>query len=228
MATSAKDVGKVLATLPARASGSGGALLRRLFEIAVDGVPPLPGAKEMAAKHFQRRGSVEAAADAIIVQHVVLASAQGFATNIGGLLTALITTPANLTGVAIIQMRMVAGIAHLRGYDIDDPRVRTAAMMCLLGEDELARQIKVGQLPTSPLAVATAPVFEADLDQHVAERVLNDLVTSIGGKRIGSMIGKEIPLIGGGVGMLTDGFLTRQIGLCAKKQLVSRRPISPS
>ena len=31
--------------------------------------------------------------------------------------------PANLAGVALLQGRMVGAIAHLRGYDVDDPRV---------------------------------------------------------------------------------------------------------
>jgi len=34
---------------------------------------------------------------------------------------------------------------------------------CLLGDDELRRQIEAGRLPTSPMAVATAPVSDSAL-----------------------------------------------------------------
>ena len=52
------------------------------------------------------------------------------------------TIPANITGLALIQCRMIAGIAHLRGYDLDDPRVRNAILACLLGEDAVDAMIK--------------------------------------------------------------------------------------
>ena len=65
------------------------------------------------------------------------AGAQGFVTNLGGLVTAAVTIPANITGLALIECRMIAGIAHLRGYDLDDPRVRNAILVCMLGEDEV-------------------------------------------------------------------------------------------
>ena len=39
-----------------------------------------------------------------------------------------LTIPTNITGLALIQCRMIAGIAHLRGYDLDDPRVRNAIL----------------------------------------------------------------------------------------------------
>jgi len=31
----------------------------------------------------------------------------------------------------VIQCRMVAGIAHLRGYELSDPRTRDAILACL-------------------------------------------------------------------------------------------------
>jgi uncharacterized protein (DUF697 family) len=70
----------------------------------------------------KHEGSVDDAVDAIIDTHVRLSSAQGFATNLGGVALLPVAIPANLTGLAILQIRMVAAIAHLRGYDLDDNR----------------------------------------------------------------------------------------------------------
>ncbi|HET9873539.1 MAG TPA: hypothetical protein VFP89_13220 [Propionibacteriaceae bacterium] len=203
-----------------------GGMLRRVLEIAIDGVGKLPSAKSVAAKQMERHGgSVEAAIDAIIDSHVRLGSAQGFVTNLGGVATLPMAVPANVTGTAVIQVRMIAAIAHLRGYDLSDNRVRTALVMCLLGGEEIGRLIARGTLPTSPMAVATAPVFDPDLDRRVAEEVVTDLLGRVGGKNLALVVTKRVPLVGGGIGAVMDGFATRQLGKYAKGELVRRRSL---
>lgn len=206
---------------------SAGGALRRILEVAIDGTENIPGARASAKRHLQKHGgAVDDAVDALIDFHVRLASANGFATNIGGIASLPVAVPANLTGVAVIQVRMVAAIAHLRGYDLNDNRVRTALVMCLLGGESVARNIVNGKLPTSPLAIATAPVFDPELDQRVAQEVLSDLVGRVGGRNIALVVTKRIPLIGGGVGAVLDGIATHQIGRYAKTELVRRRVLA--
>jgi len=203
-----------------------GGALRRVLEIAIDGVGKIPSAKTVAARSLERHeGSVDAAVDAVISQHVRLASAQGFVTNLGGLATLPVAVPVNLAGVAVLQVRMVAALAHLRGYDLEDNRVRTALVMCLLGGEQIARFILDGKLPTSPMAVATAPVFDPELDRRVAEEVVNDLMTRIGGKNLALMVTKRVPLVGGGIGAVMDGVATHQIGKFTKSELAPRRAL---
>jgi hypothetical protein len=223
MATTARDVGKVIATIPGRVGPTAGNALLRLVDAAIDGVYTLPSAKVSAARALQRKVHADEAVEWLIGTHVAMASAQGFATNVGGVVTSIIATPANITGVVVIQVRLVACIAHLRGYDIDDRRVRTAMLMCLLGDEDLTRQIASGRLPTSPMAVATAPVSDGDLDVKVAERIVADVMANVGGKRLSSFVLRKVPLIGGGIGAVSDGYGTHVIGQCAKNQLPSRR-----
>jgi hypothetical protein len=223
MATTARDVGKAIATIPGRVGPTAGNALLRLVDAAIDGVYTLPSAKVSAARALQRKVDADEAVEWLIGTHVAMASAQGFATNVGGVVTSIIATPANITGVVVIQVRLVACIAHLRGYDIDDRRVRTAMLMCLLGDEDLTRQIASGRLPTSPMAVATAPVSDGDLDVKVAERIVADVMANVGGKRLSSFVLRKVPLIGGGIGAVSDGYGTHVIGQCAKNQLPSRR-----
>ena len=217
------------------AQGPGGAL-RQVLEIAIDGYGRMPSAKTAAARHLQRRGgSVDDAITSIIDHHVGLASAQGFVTNIGGLAALPVAIPANITGVAIVQgpggsslppfPRMVAAIAHLRGYDLSDHRVRTALVMCLMGGEQIAKHIVEGTLPTSPMAVATAPIFDPELDRLVADEVLTDLAARIGGKNVALAIVKRVPLMGGGVSAVMDGIATYQIGRYATGELLRRRAL---
>ncbi len=224
----AQDFGKLIARSigPVNSHAAGG-VLRRVLEVAIDGYGRLPSAKATAARQLQRNGgSVDGAVDAVIDFHVRLASAQGFVTNIGGLAAIAVSLPANLAGVAVIQVRMVAAIAHLRGYDLADNRVRTALVMCLLGGETVAKNILSGKLPTSPMAIATAPVFDAGLDQRVAEEVVADLAARIGGKNLALVVTKKVPLVGGGVGAVIDGIATRQIGKYAKSELLLRRALA--
>ena len=230
---SAADVGKIIArgigpvaTSIVTPQIAGGAL-RRVLEVAIDGYGRLPGAKTVAAKHLQRHsGSVDDAIDSIIDAHVRLASAQGFVTNLGGIAALAIAVPANLAGVAVLQVRMVAAIAHLRGYDVNDNRVRTALVMCLLGGEQIAKRIVEGKLPTSPMTVATAPVFDADLDRLVAEEVTSGLASRVGGRNMALVVTKRVPLLGGGIGAVMDGYATHQIGKYAKTELLRRRALS--
>jgi hypothetical protein len=229
---SAQDVGRAIArgigpvarsVNPAAAGGA----LKRVLEVAIDGYARVPGARTVAAKHLQKHGgSVDDAIDSVVAQHVRLASAQGFVTNLGGITALPVAIPANLAGLAVVQVRMVAALAHLRGYDVNDLRVRTALVMCLLGDEEVTKRIGDGSLPTSPMAIATAPVFDAVLDRQVADAVLADLMGRIGGKNLALVVTRRVPLLGGGVGAVVDGLATRQIGAYAKTELLRRRALA--
>jgi uncharacterized protein (DUF697 family) len=230
---SAQDVRRRIATVMTpvanlvTAQGAGG-VLRQVLEIAIDGYGRMPSAKAVAARHLERLGgSVDEAITSIIDHHIRLASAQGFVTNIGGVAALPVAIPANITGVAIVQVRMVAAIAHLRGYDLNDNRVRTALVMCLMGGEQVAKHIAEGTLPTSPMAVATAPIFDPDLDRQVADDVVTDLAARIGGKNLALAIVKRLPLAGGGVSAIMDGFATYQIGRYATGELLRRRALAP-
>ena len=217
------DVGRNLAR---RGPEMGGNVLRQLLEVAVNGGKVVPSAKSAAAKALVKHGSVDAAIEALISTHLRLATAQGFVTNVSGIVASIVGLPANLAGVAVTQIRMVATIAHLRGYDIDDPRVRTAMTLCLLGEHGVGQLIQRSELPTTPLAIATAPVFDASLDALVAEKVFGEMANRIGGRRAAVVLVRRIPLVGGGVSGVLDAWHTNSIGAYAKTQFVTRRRLA--
>ncbi|MFV0452576.1 MAG: EcsC family protein [Propioniciclava sp.] len=223
MADKDRSTGKNLVT---RAPQVGGSALRQLLDTAISGVSFLPSAKKAAAHHLVRRDSVEDAIDGLVVNHIGLAMAQGFVTNLGGLATVAVALPANMAGVAVLQIRMVAAIAHLRGYDIEAARVRTALAMCLLGEEGSTRLVRTGILPGLPVVVATAPVHDRNLDTVISERLFGELAARLGGRHAGVMLARRIPLLGGGVGGALDAAHTHGIGRFARDQFVSRRPLT--
>lgn len=221
---SAADLGKQLVT---RTPEVAGGLLRTVVDFAIYGNDAFPGAKTTASRALQNRGDREAAIDSIVLQHIGMASAQGFLTSVGGLLTLPIGLPANIAGLAVLGVRMVASIAHLRGYDVEDPRVRAAVTLAMLGEDEVRRLVASGKLPTTPLVIATAPFFDAALEERISERVVGSLAGRLGGKHLAVVVVRRIPLVGGGVGAAVDGWLTYGLAAYVKREFVGRQQLTP-
>lgn len=198
--------------------------VRQVLDRAIDGVGRLPGAAQTASRRLAKAGGdVDEAIHDLIESHVRMAGVQGFVTNLGGMVTFALTTPANVTGLALLHCHMVACVAHLRGYDLDDPRVRNAILACLLGEERVKDLVRRKKLPSSPMAIATAPAHDPDLDARISTEVTAELLTRVGGKRVATMVGRRIPLVGGPIGAVTDGFATWQVGRYADRELLARK-----
>lgn len=197
--------------------------VREALHRAIKGVGALPPAAFTADKLVRLAdGDHDKALRDIVDMHVRFAGMQGFLTNLGGLVTAALTMPANITGLALIQCRMVAAIAHLRGHDLDDPRVHNAILETVLGEDRVKKLVKKNKLPAPPMALATAPVHDPDLDRVVSAEVASELISKVAGKRLATTIGRRVPVVGGVVGLTADGYATWRIGRYAEREFLSR------
>jgi hypothetical protein len=197
--------------------------VREALNRAIDGVGPLAPAAAAADKQLkEQRGNVERAIHEVIENNVRIAGAQGFVTNIGGLVTMAVTIPANVTGLALVQCRMVAGIAHLRGHDLSDPRVRNAILTLLLGEDQVNDLVKKRKLAGTPMALATAPAHDPTIDGTISAVVATDIIARVAGKRLATTVGRRVPVVGGVVGAGADGYATWKVGRYADRELLPR------
>ncbi len=190
---------------------------------AIHGIGPLPGAARAAAKQLEEQnGDVDKAINELIENHASFAAAQGFVSNVGGIVTSAATIPVNITGLALLQCRMVAGIAHLRGYDLADGRVRNAILLCTLGEETVRGLVKEGKVPGTPMVVATAPAHDPDLEKLVAAETTSALVGRVVGKRAAGTVLRRVPLAGGVWSGSADAYATWQIGKYAGRELRPR------
>lgn len=200
--------------------------VRAALDKAIDGIGPLPSAAAAAdAKLVDAAGDVEQAIARLVRRHVLWAGAQGFVTNLGGLVAVPIAVPANIIGVTLVQCHLIAGIAHLRGYSLADPAVRNAILVCMLGEDSARALMRQGRLPQTILELADAATHDPELDERVSKEVTTDLIARTAGRRVATLVGRRIPLLGGLVGAGADGLMTYQLGTFATKQLVDRNLI---
>jgi hypothetical protein len=219
-----RQLGRQLAPrLTDLAPGVTGSFVREALHRAIGGVGPLPPIADSVAKHLRDQGGqVEGAVKDLVDQHIRLAGASGFATNLGGLVTMAVLLPANLTGIAVIQCRMVAGVALLRGYDLADPRVHNAVLVTVLGEETVDRLVARRTIPAPPMALATAPVHDPGIDAAISDEVARDLVARVTGRRLATTVGRRVPGLGGVVGMTVDGWATYRVGSYAERELLPR------
>ncbi|WP_148616091.1 EcsC family protein [Nocardioides rubriscoriae] len=218
------QIGRQLAPrLTDLAPGLSSSFVREALDRAIAGVGPLPPIRDTVAHHLRERdGRVEKAVKDVVDQHIRYAGVSGFATNLGGVMTLAVALPANLLGTALVQCRMVAGVAQLRGYDLDDPRTHNAVLVTVLGEETVDRLVAKGTIPAPPMALATAPVHDARIDAVVSAEVARDLVARVTGRRLATTVGRRVPGLGGVVGMTADGWATYKIGSYAERELLPR------
>jgi hypothetical protein len=191
---------------------AGGGMVRAMLEKAIDGAGPVPGAAATGDAALRKAGgNTEDAIDALIAQHVKLSGAQGFLTNVGGILTMAATIPLNIAGLVLLQCHLAASILHVRGYDLSRPAVRDAVLVCLLESDARKTLSKSQGLTISPAALATADSRPETRDA-IAQAVTTQLLTLVGGKQIAKFVARRIPVLGGAIGGAGDAWATRSIG----------------
>ena len=192
-------------------------LLDVCYDKALQGV--LPGERtvmELAEDYLAKSSSREKAIDNLIGYQTVLCGTNGFITGLGGLLVLPVAIPANVAGVIYVQLRMIAAIAHINGYDIYSDQVRTIAYACLTGSSAANILKNVGIKISEKMAVNALKKVPGAILIKINQQVGFRLVTKFGQKGLVNVI-KMMPLVGGVVGGVFDTGMTLTIGNIAKK-----------
>ena len=192
-------------------------LLDSCYEKALEGV--LPGERtvmELAEDYLAKSSSREKAIDKLIGYQTVLCGTNGFITGLGGLLVLPVAIPANVAGVIYAQLRMIAAIAHINGYDIYSDQVRTIAYACLTGSSAANILKNVGIKISEKMAVNALKKVPRAILRKINQQVGFRLVTKFGQKGLVNVV-KMMPLVGGVVGGVFDTGMTLTIGNIAKK-----------
>lgn len=186
------------------------------YDKAVNGLSGMETAQELANNYLRKYNSTDEAIDKFINWQQAKCATSGFLTGLGGIITLPVAIPANISSVIYIQTRMVAAIAHMRGFDLKDDQVRTLVYVALTGQAaaDILKQagIKIGT-NMSRVLIKRIP-FE--VIKQINKRVGFRLVTKFGEKGVINL-GKCIPLVGGAIGGTIDAVGTRTIGKTAKK-----------
>jgi hypothetical protein len=190
--------------------------LQWVYGRAVQGVPGLDGAEELAATYAGRCATTDEAVATLIAWQSGKAGVAGFVTGCGGAIAMPIAMPANLLSTLYIQLRLVAAIAHLRGHDLQSAEVRTLALACMTGSkaaDTLKDAgIRLGTKLTRDALGWLSPVLVKKVEHAARLPVL----TSIGTAGV-ARLGRLVPVVGGVVAGGFDAAMTQLIGRTADR-----------
>jgi uncharacterized protein (DUF697 family) len=190
-------------------------LLDAVYEQVLNGFGVFTSAERLAAEYLaHNQGDPRRAAFDLINWQATKAATFGFITNLGGIAALPVSVPANLSSVIFLQLRMVAAIAILAGYDVRSDKVRTLIYVTLLGSTatEVFKEagVKLGRRLTSAAIMR--------LTSHVARRMgksaVARLMARLGLAQAGRLT-RLVPVAGGLIAGAADAATTKAIGKVA-------------
>jgi uncharacterized protein (DUF697 family) len=142
---------------------------------------------------------------------VAKAGAGGVLLNLPGLGSNVITMPAELTYTTYVQLRMVAVIALLYGWDARSDLLKTIALLCLLGDDAAgavrACGVQAGARFTAGALAGVPRQTLSQINRQVAVRLV-----SMSGRSGALYLITFLPIVGGLVSGGLNAAATRGIG----------------
>lgn len=189
------------------------------YDKAINGVPGIDSASELANSYIQKGGTPKEQANSLIRWQNTKAATSGFVTGVGGIITLPITVPANITSVMYVQIRMIAAIAYIGGHDIHSDQVKTLVYACLTGNAAKDILKNVGIEIGSKLATNAIKSISGKTITEINKKVGFRLLTKFGEK--GAInLGKTIPVAGGLIGASFDAMSTNAIGNIARDTFI--------
>ncbi len=198
-----------------------------LTDAAVNGVGPLSSSVQLAVEYKLDRDypDDDARVDSLINWETSQDFATGFVTGLGGLLVLPVSLPTGLAAAWAVQARMVGAIAEIYGHSLQEERVKTAVLLCLVGGEAIdvlkGLGVKIGQKITENLINRIPGKVLTEINKKVGFRLL----TKAGEKGLINL-SKMIPIIGGPISGAVDAAMCRMVGKTAKMVFRPNRPTS--
>lgn len=193
--------------------------MERLLDAAyiqvLNGFGVFAPAERLAHEYLEQNGGdAQRAASDLIGWQMTRAAATGFVTNLGGIGTLPVAIPANVSGFLFLQLRMVAAIAIMAGYDVRSDKVRTLIYVTLLGSAaaEVLKEagIRLGQR----LTAAAITKLTGQVVRRMSSSAAARLMARLGLARAGNLA-RLVPVAGGLIAAATDAAATKAIGQVA-------------
>jgi uncharacterized protein (DUF697 family) len=190
------------------------------YDKAVNGVPGLDSAEELAKDYEKQGGSKLDQANSLIRWQITKAGTSGFVTGLGGIITLPVAIPANIASVMYVQVRMIAAIARIGGHDLKDDRVKALVFVCLTGSAALDiikdLGINIGSKLTKVAISKISGATITKINQAVGFRLITKAGTT------GAInLTKFVPLLGGIIGGTIDSISTNTIGNVARDTFIT-------
>lgn len=192
-------------------------ILDSIYEKCLDGIPKVSKpVEELANDYIKKYGRTDKAINKLVRNQLSKNSLNGFVTGFGGFITLPVTLPANMTSVIYVQMRMIAAIATIRGFDLNDDEVQTFVYACLVGTSVTDLLKKSGIQVGNKIALNTVKKIPGTVFIKINQKMGFRFITKAGTKGTINLT-KSVPIVGAGVGATFDYTTTWAIAKRAKK-----------
>ena len=108
--------------------------LDEIFRVVLNGHSSISEPLDQVVEYYvSKYGRTEKAIDRMVAAQRMKLTASGFVLGLGGLITLPVTLPLDFASSLYVELRMIALIAGLRGYDIRSDEVKALMFACLVG-----------------------------------------------------------------------------------------------
>lgn len=184
------------------------------YEATLNGLPGQKNVNELVNDYLSKYDK-ETAIKKLVNNQTTKATVSGFVTGFGGFMTMPVTLPANITTVILFQMRMIAAIAIIRGYDLNSDQTQTFVYATLAGTSVADIMKQSGIVVGNKLTVNVIKKIPGTTLTKINQAVGFRFVTKFGSKGVINL-GKMVPLVGAGFGGAFDMLSTKTIARVAQ------------
>lgn len=177
-----------------------GKILDAIYEKALNGILMVSrSVDEIVDDYLSHHDTPKSAARSLARWQVAKCGTSGFLSGLGGIVSLPVTIPANIGSVMYVQMRMIAAIAKIGGYDVNSDQVQTLVYMCLTGTTiaDIVKETGI-QIGEKSLTAAIKKIPGAVLTK-INQKMSFRFITKFGEKGVINL-GKLVPIAGGLIG----------------------------
>lgn len=198
-------------------------LLDLCYERSLDGAPGISkSVDELVDDYLSKYDDVNDAARSLINMQLIKNTTSGALSGLTGLLALPVTLasiPANIANVLYVQMRMVAALAKMGGYDLKSDQVQTMVYVCMTGSAASDLLKEAGMKTAGKLAKSAIEKIPGTVCTKINQAVGFRFVTKFGQTGIVNL-GKLVPVAGAVVGGAFDFASTRAIANVAYERFI--------
>ena len=189
-------------------------ILNSCYQTSINGINKVfPPVETMANNYLDKHFYPENAAKEMIKYQLTKCTTAGFLAGLGGVATLPITIPANISSVLIVQLRMIACLAYMAGFNVHDDQTQTLVYASLAGVSVGEITKKFGVEFGKKLAVEGIKKIPVETIRRVNRFIGFRLLTKFGETGLIN-IGKMVPVVGG---VITGGFDYTETKLIANR-----------
>lgn len=195
-------------------------ILDACYSKCLNGIPLVSqDVVSLSRDYLCKHKSIKGACKAMMKNQIAKCATSGFLTGFGGIVTLPVSIPANITSVIYVQMRMIACIAYMGGYELQSDQTKTFVYACLAGVsvNQLVKNVgvKFGVKTATNLVKKIPGKVLTKINQKVGFRFL----TKFGSKGLVNL-GKMVPGVGAVIGGTLDYSETKIIANRAYKWFI--------